>query len=48
VRRAAHVLLTTGDHHVGFTALDRLGCQVQRLKPGATDVVDGNGRDGVG
>ncbi|MNI64539.1 hypothetical protein D3C73_1199900 [compost metagenome] len=45
---AAHILLSTGNHNVGFTALDSLRRQMQRLQARATNIVNGDGGNGVG
>ena len=44
----AHVLLAAGDHHLGIAAADGLGREVQGLEAGAADLVQGQGRHGVG
>lgn len=43
----AHVLHAAGDDDFGVAAANRLGSQVQRLEPGAADLVEGHCRHGV-
>ncbi|MNZ92263.1 hypothetical protein D3C78_1112830 [compost metagenome] len=44
----AHVLLASGDHHLGITATDGLGRQVQGLEARTADFVQGQRRHTVG
>jgi len=48
VRRQAHVLLATGDDHLGVAGQDGLCGKVNGLQAAAADLVDGHAGNGVG
>ena len=48
MRCTAHILLPARNHNVGFATLDSLGRQMQRFQTRATDIVNGDGGNGIG